>query len=187
MRSTPRRRIALGLLLGALIVATPLLAAGAERTTVSGSPAFRAGAERLGSVQTNRYAYWRVAARELADHPIRGGGAGSFRVAWLRERRISESVNDAHSLYAQAAAELGLVGLALLLAAFAGIALAARAAHRRAPGTAEGLAAALAVYAVHAGLDWDWQMPALTLVAILAAAALVGLRPGATGSAGRSG
>ena len=37
-----------------------------------------------------------------------------------------------------------------------------------------GLIAALALWAVHAGVDWDWEMPALTLVALLIAAALSG-------------
>lgn len=186
-RSTPRRRAALAVALAAVVVAMPVLAATTESAKVSRSPGFGATADRLGSLRTNRYAYWRVAADELAEHPLQGGGAGSFRVAWIRNRDISESVHDAHSLYLQTAAELGLVGLALLLAAFAGIALAARTAHRREPGAAEGLAAALAVYAVHAGLDWDWQVPALTLVAVLAAAALLGLRAASTGSADRSG
>jgi len=186
-RSTPRRRIALGLALAAVVIAAPLLAATTESNKVAGSPGFGAGAERLGSFQTNRYAYWRVAVTEFADHPLRGGGAGSFRVAWSRDRDISESVNDAHSLYLQTGAELGLVGLGLLFAVFAGVALAARAAHRRAPGAVEGLVAVLAVYAVHAGLDWDWQMPALTLVVVLAVAALLGLRAPPTESEGRSG
>lgn len=186
-RSTPRRRIALGVALAAVVVAAPLLAATAESTKLGTAPTYGAGAERLGSFQTNRYAYWRVAARELGDHPLKGGGAGSFRVAWLRDRDISEAVNDAHSLYLQTGAELGIVGLALLLAVFAGLALASRAARRRAPGAVEGLIAVLAVYAVHAGVDWDWQMPALTLVVVLAAAALLGLRATPTGSVGRSG
>jgi len=188
-RSTPRRRLVLGVALAAVVVAAPLLAATAESNRVSRATSATLGrsAERLGSFRTNRYAYWRVAVREFADHPLRGGGAGSFRVAWSRDRDISESVNDAHSLYLQTAAELGIVGLALLLAAFGGVALAARAVHARAPGVAEGLVAALAVYAVHAALDWDWQMPALTLVAVLAAAALLGLRAAPTGSADRSG
>ncbi|MGI8511609.1 MAG: hypothetical protein ACR2NH_03175 [Solirubrobacteraceae bacterium] len=57
-----------------------------------------AGAARLGSVQSNRYAYWRVAGRSWADHPLRGVGAGGFRVEWLRERPFREPAQDAHSL-----------------------------------------------------------------------------------------
>ena len=36
-----------------------------------------------------------------------------------------------------------------------------------------GAAAALAVYALHAGIDWDWEMPALTLLALVLAGALI--------------
>ena len=38
---------------------------------------------------------------------------------------------------------------------------------------AAGAAATLGVFAVHAGLDWDWEMPALALTALLLAAKLV--------------
>jgi len=31
------------------------------------------------------------------------------------------------------------------------------------------------VYAIHAGLDWDWELPALTLVALTLAARLATL------------
>ena len=48
-------------------------------------------------------------------------------------------------------------------ALFGGVAAAARRA--RLPAAT----AALATWAVHAGLDWDWEMPALTLVAVLLA------------------
>jgi hypothetical protein len=40
------------------------------------------------------------------------------------------------------------------------------------PGLAAGPAAGLAVWLVHATLDWDWEMPALTLVAIALAGML---------------
>ena len=66
---------------------------------------------------------------------------------------IDESVRDAHSLYLETAAELGLVGLAALLALFGGVVVAARRA--RTPAAA----AALAAWAVHAGVDWDWELP----------------------------
>ena len=38
---------------------------------------------------------------------------------------------------------------------------------------ATGLAAGLAAWACHAGLDWDWEMPAVTLPALLLAAAAI--------------
>jgi len=39
-------------------------------------------------------------------------------------------------------------------------------------------AAGLVAYLVHAGLDWDWEMPVTTLVGLACVAALlVGVRP----------
>jgi O-antigen ligase len=137
-----------------------------ERTS-GGQPAQGATPERLVSAQSNRYEYWRVAFGEFGEHPLQGGGSGSFRTEWLRKRTIDETVRDAHSLYFETAAELGLVGLAALLLFLFGIVSMAR----RSP-EAAGAIGALSVYAVHAGLDWDWELPALTLVALTLAARL---------------
>jgi O-antigen ligase len=139
----------------------------------SENPAFGATASRFGSVGSNRYAYWRVALRTFADHPLEGTGAGSFRVDWLRERPFRESVRDAHSLYFETLAELGIVGFALLCALLAGVLLAVRRALADDRALATGPAAALVVWAVHAGVDWDWEMPAVTLLAVTLAAMLL--------------
>jgi len=40
---------------------------------------------------------------------------------------------------------------------------------------AAGPIAGFVVYAVHAPLDWDWEMPAVTLVAIVLAGALLAM------------
>ena len=140
-----------------------------ERRPVQG-----ASPERLASVQSNRFEYWRVAVDAFAEHPLQGAGSGSFRTEWLRERPIPESVRDAHSLYLETAAELGIVGLAALALFIGGVAVMARRA--RAPGAV----AALALYAAHAAIDWDWEMPALTLFALVLAASLAGARPAAS-------
>ena len=84
-----------------------------------------------GRRDSNRYAYWRVALDGFAGAPLQGHGAGSFGVLWLRDRTVPEVVRDAHSIWLETAAELGLVGLALLAALFGGIVLAARRAPRR--------------------------------------------------------
>ena len=83
------------------------------------------GASRLVTLRSNRYAYWRVALRAFGDEPLRGVGAGGWSVYWLRDRTVFEAAQDAHSLPLQTAAELGVVGLALLAAFLAGVALAA--------------------------------------------------------------
>ena len=117
-------------------------------------------------MQSNRYAYWKVAVASFADHPLQGEGSGSFRAIWLREREFREVIRDAHSLYLETAAELGLVGLLSLALLVAGCAVAAVRAGPALPGAA----AALAAFALHAGIDWDWELPALTLVALALAA-----------------
>jgi hypothetical protein len=133
------------------------------------------GASRLVTFQSDRYAYWRVAFRAFGHEPIHGVGAGGWAVWWLRYRPFNEYAQDAHSLPVQTLAELGLVGLALLAVLLAGVAVSAGAAYRVAPTGAAGPIAALVVYAAHAPLDWDWQMPAVTLVAIILAGQMLAL------------
>ncbi len=133
------------------------------------------GAARLASLQSNRYAYWGVAFRAFGDEPLRGVGAGGWSVYWLRYRHISEFAQDAHSLPLQTLAELGVVGFAFLLALIGGVAMAARDARRVAPVLAGGPIAGLVTYLAHAPLDWDWEMPAVTLVALVLAGSVLGL------------
>jgi hypothetical protein len=155
---------------GALV---PYGAALAERSASTSAASAGASSARLTQVGSNRGRYWAVAVRELGRHPVDGIGAGGFGVAWLRERTIDERVQDAHSLYVETAAELGLVGLAFLVLFLGGVVAAARRAVRSDAAVAAPAAAAL-VWAVHAGLDWDWEMPALTGVAIVLAGLLLG-------------
>lgn len=149
-----------------------------ERGSDQANPAFGATASRFGSVGSNRYAYWRVAFHTFADHPLAGTGAASFRVQWLQRRPFREAVRDAHSLYFETLAELGIVGFVLLCCLLAGVVVALRRGLISEPALFIGPAAALAVWAVHAGVDWDWEMPGLTLVAmVLAGLALARCEP----------
>jgi hypothetical protein len=156
---------------GALV---PYAAAIAERSASTSAASAGASATRLTQAGSNRGRYWAVAVRELGRHPLHGIGAGGFGVAWLRERTIDERVQDAHSLYVETAAELGLAGLALLAVFLGGVGAAARRALDSDPVGAAGPAAAALAWALHAGLDWDWEMPALTGVAVLLAGLLLG-------------
>jgi len=169
----PRAAPAIAAVMVATLVAGPLLVA-RSRDAPAGSGVDGARNARFASVGSNRYEYWKVALAGVGDHPLRGGGAGSFEVTWLRERPIAERVRDAHSLPLETLAELGAVGLALLLLLVGAVAAVTRAAHRADPGLAAGPAAALVVWGLHASLDWDWEMPALTLVAVTLAALLCG-------------
>jgi O-antigen ligase len=146
----------------------------AERPTTAELGA-GASAGRLTTASSNRYEYWRVGIGAFAREPLSGVGAGGFRVVWLQERTIDEAVRDAHSLPVELAAELGLPGLLAFALAVAGVAAGARRALRRHRDAAAGCLAALLVWSAHACVDWDWQLPAVTLPAIALAGALLAL------------
>ena len=107
---------------------------------------------------------WRIALDGFEEEPLHGEGAGTYRLQWVRERPEPRPVNDAHSLYLEALDELGLVGATLLvvvvLAALGGVAARIRGAQRAAYAAA--FATSLA-WAIHAGIDWDWEMPVVTV------------------------
>jgi O-antigen ligase len=126
----------------------------------------------------DRPTYWRVAVEDGAAHPLRGSGAGSFDDYWREHRPLPAFVRDAHSLYLETTAELGLVGLALLLCALGTPLVAAVTAPDRTRfATAT---AAYVAFLVHAGLDWDWEMPVTVLAGLACCAAvLAGVRGGA--------
>jgi O-antigen ligase len=119
----------------------------------------------------DRPAYWGVAIEDASDHVVLGSGAGTFDDYWREHRPIAAYVRDAHSLYLETAAELGIVGLALLLCAL-GAPLVAGAMSRGRP-LVSIAAAAYVTFLVHAGLDWDWEMPVTTLAGLALAAALL--------------
>jgi O-antigen ligase/polysaccharide polymerase Wzy-like membrane protein len=109
---------------------------------------------------------WRVALRSFRDHPLHGTGAGTYEEYWALERPSLLKVRDAHSLYFEVLGELGIVGLVLVLG-FAGVPLVALVRARR-QRLVPAATAVFAAWAFHAGIDWDWEMPAVTLTAFLA-------------------
>ena len=127
---------------------------------------------RLLSASGNgRSDYWRVARAMVHDEPLLGTGAGSFEARWFRERSVAFHARDAHNLYLETLAELGPVGLALLLASLALPLLALPAV--RGFAYAPAAVGAYVAYLVHAGVDWDWEVPAVTVPAIFCAATLL--------------
>jgi tetratricopeptide (TPR) repeat protein len=100
------------------------------------------------------------------ERPVLGHGAGSYEYLWYEERPISLVIRDAHSLYAETFAELGVVGVALLaLALLAPLVAAVRARRNRIVPVS---AAAYLAWVAHAGVDWDWELVGVSLVALLA-------------------
>ena len=136
----------------------PRAASGPSARLVSGSGSFRDD-------------YWEVAWEAAKREPVHGTGAGSFERLWLADRPIDQDVRDAHNLYLEVLAELGLVGLVILCLTLA-VPLTAVARVR----TGTFMPAAVGAYAAflaHASLDWDWEVPALTIVALAAGAMLI--------------
>jgi hypothetical protein len=107
---------------------------------------------------------WRVAWHEFQRAPIFGQGAGTFENTWAKNRPNVMFVVDAHSLYLETLDELGITGFMLLVGTIGGI-LAVSATRLRGPNRALYAAAfsILLIWALHAGIDWDWEMPAVTL------------------------
>src|SRR5919201_1291214 len=121
-------------------------------------------------VGENRPHYWGVAWREVEMNRLLGSGAGTFERYWLHYRPVGSFARDAHSLYLQTLAELGPIGLALLLVALALPLVVLWG--RRDPLLATA-AAAYVAYLVHTGVDWDWELPAVTLTGLLCGSSLV--------------
>jgi O-antigen ligase len=108
---------------------------------------------------------WRVAWQQSGSAPVLGHGAGTFENTWAQHRPTMDFVRDAHSLYMEVLDELGIVGLLLLLTAVLTVLVrvAARARGPDRPIYAAAFAVLLAL-SIHAGVDWDWEMPVLTIV-----------------------
>jgi O-antigen ligase len=157
----------------ALLVVGGLVLAATEGKPEGTSPTPGANAKRLGSIDSNRYRYWQEAGKTFRRHPLIGIGSGGFQVEWLKVKNRYDASGDAHSLYLETAAELGVVGVAILLLFLGGVAASVLSVYRVNRGAAAGLAAGLAAWAFHAGLDWDWEMPAVSLPALLLAAAAI--------------
>jgi hypothetical protein len=130
--------------------------------------------KRLFSLSGNgRTEQFHTAWGQVGDHPVLGGGAGSFAAYWFQHRRVPATVHDAHNLYLETLAELGIPGLLLLLVVLAVPLLALRRA-RSSPLAAAAVAAYVA-YVLHAAIDWDWEMPTITLSAVFCGLALLAL------------
>jgi O-antigen ligase len=128
-------------------------------------------AEELAAHAGDRSLYWHVAWQDVADRPFAGNGAGTFARSWLERGPPDIGVLDAHSLYLETLAELGVVGLLLMAAALAPPLLAVL--RRPVPPATASAGAAYVAFLLHAGLDWDWEMPAVTVAGLFCGLALV--------------
>jgi O-antigen ligase len=159
--------LVLTLLVAVLVFDVPASIAHQYDRFVSGNPAGSAAdfRTRLTNPANNgRIDEWRVAYDAFKEKRLKGNGAGTYQNLWALHRPIALSVRDGHSLYVEVLGELGAIGLAFLLIAIGTILVTIC---KRARGQNRALYAAVfavsLTWAIHAGADWDWEMPGVTI------------------------
>jgi hypothetical protein len=133
------------------------------------------GTTRLMSLNTGRPPLWREALEQSRVTRILGTGAGTFVLTNERFRDAAFVVKHSHSEWFNVLSGLGVIGLALFVAAVALLLAAAFRnpfADRRDPlrPLVVALQASLVAFVVHISWDWDWDMAAVGVVFFLFAA-----------------
>jgi len=147
-----------------------------DETSVQGDDFVRA--HLLSGNGSGRWQFWSAAVDQWRDHPVLGQGAGTYESWWAEHASFTYFVRDAHSRYLEALGELGILGFVLAVGlVVSGIAVGARRSLRfedELRVTVASLTATVAAYAVTAGLDWLWELTAVSVVAIVALALVSG-------------
>ncbi len=129
------------------------------------------------STSSGRYQFWEAAVDASETAPWKGIGPGTFEFWWAQHGSYAGFVRNAHSLYLEGFAELGIPGLVLIGGfVLAVLGTGAVRALRAPPEQRLLLAAATAGaagFAMAAALDWVWQLGALAVAFVLLAAVAV--------------
>ncbi len=133
----------------------------------------------LSASGTGRYTLWEVAWDDFVSNPVLGVGTYNYEATYyqLRERSAGYS-RWPHMLPLEVLAERGVIG-GVLFFGFLGTCLAAGLWRRFTILNAEGKAqvgamvAAVTYWFVHSSAEWFWQLPAITMLAIVYLALLV--------------
>ncbi len=132
----------------------------------------------LSSTGNGRWQFWNAAVDEFETKPLTGRGPGSYESWWAQHGSVSYFTRHAHSLYLETLAELGLIGLALLLVFLLTGIVAGLTRLRRVDEHDRNVVAALTSVVIAlcfaAGIDWIWQLTVVPVVAIVALAVLAG-------------
>lgn len=132
------------------------------------------------SAGQGRYQYWQQALDAYRSDKLTGVGGGSFALWWAPRATIYGPVQDAHNLYLQTLAEVGLPGFLALLA-FVALTLlgGVRRAMRNAGDARVLIAAATAgilIFWTHATVEWTWQLAVMPLALMIMVAVVLGQR-----------
>lgn len=152
----------------------------AEETDTNKGQENNESSRYLSEADTGRYAMWQVAWKDFTSNPLLGVGTHNYEATYyqLREQDAG-NVRQPHSLPLEVLAERGIVGGILFFAFLAtclGAGLWRRFKHLGSEDKAQvgALIAAITYWFVHSSIDWFWQLPAVTLPAVVYLAMLVG-------------
>jgi hypothetical protein len=126
----------------------------------------------------NRWVWWKEAAGAWSDRPLQGWGGGSSPVTHLMYRKVELDVLQPHDVPLEFLSETGVIGAGLSLGGL-GLLLFAALARIRAIGEgrerdlALALFAAAAAWVVHGLVDFDWDIPGVTIPVLLFLGVLV--------------
>lgn len=123
----------------------------------------------LSASGSGRYQFWSAAANAFETDPVKGIGAGGYELWWNQEGTLARVIQNAHSLYLETLAELGIVGFAFLALFLLTALLCAWRARSRARPEAGALLAILIAGMTSAAIDWSWELPAVILPLVIAA------------------
>lgn len=136
---------------------------------------------------SGRYELWRVAYEDFTARPVLGVGTQNYEATYYRLRQTNVGpVRQPHMLPLEVVGERGVVGGALFfgtLAVCMVTGLGARFRSLRPEGKAQvgALVAAVGYWFVHSSAEWFWQLPAVTLPAVVYLALLVSPWRGGSG------
>jgi hypothetical protein len=126
----------------------------------------------------NRWVWWKEAAGAWSDKPVQGWGAGSFAVTHKMYRQVELGVVQPHNMPLQFLAETGIVGALLASGAIGFLLFCALDRVRAMAGGRErdvavALFAGAVAWLVHGLVDWDWDIPGVTVPALMFLGVLV--------------
>ena len=167
-----RGAFALGALAVAAVLVVGAVKAGSAWRSFTSSAQVTNASGRFGSAASNyRWAWWKQAWRGFEHHVLAGTGAGSFQLTNLRYRTsFLDQTIEPHNLPVQLLSETGVIGFLLFVAAAVALLLPGHG--RKGPELA--LALIFPAYLLHAVVDVDWDVAAVSVPAFLAAGALAG-------------
>jgi O-antigen ligase len=178
--TSPRPGIAIAALLVGIGFVAAFSRAASAKTAVAAVLALGAlapaVADDLGTVLSSRFhvaspdrtAERAAALRLFREHPVTGTGPGEATLRWRSSDGEEVGARYAHNEYLQTLAELGVVGVGLLVALMFSL---VRALNRTPRRLWAGVVAALLALGVQSVFDFLWHVPALPLVAALLAGA----------------